>query len=108
MATSVVQDADGNFYHLQAIGAKKADDTYGASMDSGPARGGFSITPADGADLAVYARGIYIGTAGDLKVDTVEGDTLTFVGAQAGGVIPVVAKRVYSTGTTAGNLVGLK
>jgi hypothetical protein len=70
-----------------------------------PARGAFSITPADGTDLAIYPKALYVGTAGDVKVDMRDGTTVTFTGAI--GVLPIRVKRVYSTGTTATNILGL-
>lgn len=48
---------------------------------------------------------VYVGGAGNVKVDTAQGTTVTFVGIQAGGVIPVRVCRVYSTDTTATDFV---
>lgn len=72
-----------------------------------PAATAFAITPSDGADLADSTRAIYVGVGGDVKVTTVGGDTVTFVGATAGSVLPIRAKKVFATGTTATNLVGM-
>lgn len=74
---------------------------------SSPKGGAFSITPNDSADLAIGATAIYIGSDGNITVDTSFGDTVAFVGVLSGTVLPVRARRVYSTGTTASNLVGL-
>jgi len=74
---------------------------------SGPAMDAFEITPADGSNLPTKVRGIYVGVAGDVKVDTIEGTTVTFKNALAGIVLPIRAQRVYSTGTSATDLVGL-
>lgn len=73
-----------------------------------PARQGFAITPADGADLATVTRALYIGGAGDI-VAILAGDTspLTFRNVPAGTVLPLRVLRLRSTGTTATNLVGL-
>jgi hypothetical protein len=67
----------------------------------------FAITKNDNANLAQSTRGIYVGAAGDLKIDTTNGDTVTLVGLAAGVVHPIAAKKVYSTGTTATGIVGL-
>ncbi len=48
---------------------------------------------------------IYVGGAGNVKVTTAQGDDTTFVGLQAGQVIPVQVIRVWSTGTTATSLL---
>jgi len=68
-----------------------------------------AITPNDGSDLAFATRGIYIGGFGNLRVDMQDGGAaVTFVGVNAGSVLPVRASKVYATGTTAINLVGLR
>lgn len=52
---------------------------------------------------------IYVGGAGNVKVKTKAGTTTTFVGLQAGTIIPIAdVELVYSTDTTATSLVGLK
>jgi hypothetical protein len=48
---------------------------------------------------------IYVGGGGTVKVTTAQGDTPTFVGLQAGQVIPVQVIRVWATGLTATNLL---
>jgi hypothetical protein len=70
------------------------------------AQDAFAVTPADGSDFANPARALYVGTAGDLNVDTVDGTTVLFKNV-AVGFFPVACKRVRSTNTTASNIVGL-
>lgn len=72
-----------------------------------PAEHGFSITPNDGAELPDVTRGVYIGTAGDLHVLMSRGDEVTFIGLAAGLVHPLQIRKVFSTGTTALNIVGV-
>ena len=79
---------------------------YGTAEES-PATKAAAITPSDSADLADVSRSIYVGGAGDIKVDMVLGGTVTLVGALAGTVLPIRVSRVYSTGTTATSLVNL-
>ena len=50
---------------------------------------------------------LYIGTAGDLKVETVAGDEVTFVGINTGAFFPVHVKKVFATGTSASNIIAL-
>lgn len=73
-----------------------------------PALSGAAITPDDDNDLPVTSRAIYVGSAGSLKV-ILAGDTaaITLAAVSAGQVLPLRAKRVLATGTTAGSLVGL-
>ena len=52
-------------------------------------------------------RGVYIGGAGDLKVDTAGGTTITLSATAAGSILPISVKRIYATGTTATNIVAL-
>lgn len=49
---------------------------------------------------------LYIGTAGNVRVLTTGDDTVTFV-AVAAGFFPVQVIRVFATGTTATNIIGL-
>lgn len=77
------------------------------SFGSPVALDGFDVTPNDGADLAVPARGLYVGGGGTLKYDTIKGTTLTLTGVVAGSVLPIAAKRIYATGTTCTGIKGL-
>jgi hypothetical protein len=65
----------------------------------------FAITKAD-ADLPQAARGLYVGGTGDLVVTMPSGAVVTFVGVQAGTVLPLTVIRVANA-TTATNIVGL-
>jgi len=50
---------------------------------------------------------LYIGTAGNIKVTTVAGDDVTFSGVLGGSFFPVNVVKVFSTGTTATNIIAL-
>ena len=63
-----------------------------------------AVTPNDSVDLDTPSV-IYVGVSGSVKVSTVQGDAVTFVGLLAGSVIPVQVIRVWSNGTTATNLL---
>lgn len=73
----------------------------------GPAHNAVAVTPNDGADLTDTTRALYVGGAGDVKVDMLGSGTVTLVGVTAGTVLPIRADRVYSTGTTATSIVAL-
>lgn len=73
-----------------------------------------SITPSDtaalrGLDNKAHAMTVYVGTEGDVVVVPVGQETsqpVTFK-VPSGGLIPVEVTHVFSTGTTATDLVGL-
>lgn len=72
-----------------------------------------AVTPSDTVNIPAVTGGtnngcvLYVGGDGDLKVTTIGGDDVTFVGLSAGTFIPVHVLRVWSTGTTATNIVAL-
>lgn len=72
-----------------------------------PADNAAAVTPHDTNELPNYSRGLYIGGAGNLVIVTVGGDTVTFSNVPAGTVLPVRAKIVKSTSTTATSIVAL-
>jgi hypothetical protein len=49
----------------------------------------------------------YVGSTGDVKVHTVNGQDVTFVAVQAGTGIPIAHTRVWLTGTGAGSILCL-
>ena len=59
-----------------------------------------AVTPSDTVDLPQFSV-IFVGGAGNVKVTTAQGSAVTFSGMNAGSVIPVRVRRVWSTGTTA-------
>lgn len=72
------------------------------------ARSAAVVTPADGSDLPRQpAMALYIGGAGNVNVDTVDGQTVLFSGLTAGSYLNVQVKRVRSTNTTATLIVAL-
>lgn len=78
-----------------------------ASGLTSPGANAFAITGNDSTDLTNATRGIYVGGAGDVKVTMVGSGTVTFAAVPAGSTLPVRAARVFATGTTATNLIGL-
>jgi len=68
-------------------------------------------SPAD--SYAIYSQSanegavLYVGVTGDLRVITAGGQDVTFTGIIGGTFIPVQVTKVFSTGTTATNLVAL-
>lgn len=78
-----------------------------ADAITAPARRGFAITANDATDLAAETRAVYVGVAGDLAVVLSSGDEVSFAGLAGGTLLPVRARRVKATGTTATQLLGL-
>jgi hypothetical protein len=75
-----------------------------------------AVTPSDTVNIPSVSTAdgkgnngcvLYVGVAGDLKVQTVGGDDVVFTGVLAGSFIPVQVLRVFATGTTATNIVAL-
>jgi hypothetical protein len=65
-----------------------------------------AITPAD-SDLVAPVRALYVGGAGNLRINDTGGGSVTFFNVPAGTILPVMARRVWLTSTTASNIVGL-
>lgn len=67
-----------------------------------------AVTPSDSTDLSVIPRGLWIGVGGDVNL-TGMGDSSAVVikNVPTGSYLPIRAKRVYSTNTTATNIIAL-
>lgn len=65
-----------------------------------------AVSPSDTVDLPQFSV-IYVGGAGNVKVTTAQGTAVTFTGVNAGTVIPVRVRRVWSTGTTATSMTAV-
>jgi hypothetical protein len=63
-----------------------------------------AITPSDTLNLPTPSI-VYVGSSGNVRVTTPQGDTVTFANVATGTIIPVQVLRVLSTGTTATSLV---
>lgn len=78
------------------------------SDQSNPASEALAVTPSDSdADWDPVPRGLYIGGAGDVTVKMMgsNGNVVTFTAVPAGTILPIRARRVNSTGTTATAIV---
>ncbi len=63
------------------------------------------VSPSDTEDLANIGM-LYIGTTGDVKVDSARGDTVTLKNVPSGTWLNFCrVRRVYDTGTTASDIV---
>lgn len=82
---------------------------FAPSGAAAPASRTAAITPSDTTDLDRYAKALYVGVSGDVKVLAAGDDDaggVTFKSHPI-GYLPVRVRRVLATGTTATNLVAL-
>lgn len=84
---------------------------YGGASEPGlswPASTAVAVTPSNDNDLADGpCRALYIGVAGDVKIDLADTGTAIVFKALPVGFAPLRAKRVYATGTAATDIVAL-
>lgn len=71
-----------------------------------PAVAGFLINPSDTEYLPFVPRAVYVGVSGNLAIMMYTGDILILTGVVAGSVLPIRVVKVFSSNTTASNLVG--
>lgn len=81
---------------------------YTTADSTAPAFRAAAINLAADTSLEV-TRNVYVGGAGDVKVDMQHGETVTFKSVPAGTFMPIQVSKIYSTanGTTATNLLAL-
>jgi hypothetical protein len=76
----------------------------------GPYQQAFAIAPDDAQDLPTFAAALWVGTGGSLTVmlrGMTTPVTIPNVAASTAAPVPLYVRRVYATGTTASNLIGL-
>ena len=71
------------------------------------ARRAFAITLHNSNEIAYVTKGLFVGTGGNLKVTMYDGTAVTFSNVPSGTILPIMVKIVWSTGSTASNVVGL-
>ncbi len=74
---------------------------------SDPVRHAAVVVPSDTVNLPNGAKALWVGGAGTVKVITGGDETVTFTGVLAGTLLPIRCKRVFSTGTSASNIVAM-
>lgn len=63
-----------------------------------------AVTPSDSANVAIAGQ-LYIGVTGDVKVTAAGGGTVVFKAVPVGWLGVIKVRRVWSTGTTATNIL---
>lgn len=85
-----------------------ADNFSGVDLLDASARKLAAVTPHDSNELAFVTKAIYVGGAGNVSVIAADDSTaVTFVGVPAGAILPVRAKIVRATSTTATSIVAM-
>jgi hypothetical protein len=81
-----------------------------AMLDSS-AFDGFAVTSNNTLVFSQPTRALYVGVAGNIAVTMVgynnSNTALTFVGVQAGTILPVRVQQVKRTGTSANSIIGM-
>ena len=68
-----------------------------------------AITTSDTVDFAEGLTGaLWVGGAGNVAAVMQNGTVVTFTGVTAGATLPIAARRINATNTTATNLVALR
>lgn len=81
---------------------------YSADAVSSPARNCMAVVPSDAIELTVVTKALYVGTGGNIAVRSIDATAdVTFANVPAGAVLPVRARAIRATGTTASQIVGL-
>lgn len=76
--------------------------------DHGPARGAVTITPHDTNAQPIGIRAIYVGGTGDIVLRAIESSAdVTLKAVPVGTILPIKAKYIRNTSTTATLMVGL-
>jgi hypothetical protein len=70
-----------------------------------PASHAAAVTPSDSTPLAFASKRLWIGSAGNVTLITVGGETVTYTAVPAGSYLQVRASYVKATGTTSGIVI---
>lgn len=82
------------------------DYSYFQGTPAGPYTSAVALTTSDTDDLVKTCNALYIGVAGDVKVDMAGVGTVVFKAVPV-GIHRIRAKRVWAAGTTATNILAL-
>lgn len=85
----------------------KVNSSEGAGRAS-PAVNCFKITPSDSDDLVDATRGLFVGTAGDIKCIFANDDTEVLMPNVPIGFHPMSVRRIFATDTTADDIFSLR
>jgi len=67
-----------------------------------------TVRPSDSAKVSDVPFNIFVGTGGDLKVDTIDGQTITLKNITSGTYIDFIkVNKVHARGTTAADIIAI-
>lgn len=72
-----------------------------------PGRNAETVTPSNSVDLTQPSRALWVGGAGNIAVEMLDGGTQVFEGVVAGSLIPIQVTRVNLTNTSATLIVAV-
>lgn len=81
--------------------------TTNASGMTSPLTRSEAVTPHDTTEQNFVSRAVWVGVAGNVTFLMADGSVAAFANVPAGTLLPVRAKRVNSTGTSATNILFL-
>jgi len=67
-----------------------------------------TVTKADSGSDFLVCRALYVGTGGNMQVLTEKGQTVLFKNIPDGSTIPVRCTRVFSTNSTAADILAMR
>lgn len=70
------------------------------------AHGAASVTLSDSAEIPV-TRSLFIGVGGNVQVQMADGQTVIFKNTNTGSILPVQVTKVFTTNTTATDIIAL-
>lgn len=76
---------------------------------SSPARNSYAVTPHDTNEIGTYMpKALYVGVGGTIVME-LDGDvsSTTFLNVPSGAILPVRARVILATGTTATNILAI-
>ena len=66
------------------------------------------VTHSDSSDVSEVPFNVYVGTGGDLKVDTADGQTIVLKNVPSGTYIDFIKiSKIYATGTRARHIIAI-
>jgi len=86
------------------------NDPFVSSADSptAPDQRCFEIVPDDVAELQIATKALYVGSAGDLTLVSLQSSApVTFRNVPAGAILDIRVKKVLAASTTAADIIGL-
>lgn len=87
------------------MAAEDLFSTYQGGLES-PASNAVSASLQNSGELGYVTRALYVGVAGDVKVEMAGGGSATFR-ADNFQLLPIRVKQVYATGTTGQSIIAL-